>query len=248
MRHRDAAICLRTYDWSETSQVVCFLTRQAGLVRLLAKGSKRPKSKSGGSLDLLAEGDLVFTTKSQGLGTLIEFAESLTRKTLRRDPARLYAALFCLELICQTLGEHDPHPEIFDLLHNALRRLDMPDAPVPAVLAYFQWRLLRNLGLLGQMDRCVACDRPVGRHSRSAGFSSRLGGMFCRNCRDQVPDPIAVDAEALEGLEILARAETGQRCLLAEPIAEKLNRLLAHHVTEQIGKPLKTARYVLGRQ
>ena len=37
----------RYYDWSETSQVVCFLTRGQGLVRLVARGTKRPKSKSG---------------------------------------------------------------------------------------------------------------------------------------------------------------------------------------------------------
>jgi recombinational DNA repair protein (RecF pathway) len=114
------------------------------------------------------------------------------------------------------------------------------------VLAYFQWRLLRNLGLLGQMDRCVGCDQPVGPSSRSAGFSSRIGGMLCHACRDQAPDRIAVEAETLQGLEILARAEAGRRSQLPDPIAGKLNRLLAHHVTEQIGKPLKTARYVLG--
>ena len=60
MRHREPAICIRATDYSETSQVVCFLTRGAGLVRLLAKGSKRAKSATGGAIDLLSEGDLVF--------------------------------------------------------------------------------------------------------------------------------------------------------------------------------------------
>ncbi|GAG45812.1 unnamed protein product, partial [marine sediment metagenome] len=55
MRHRQPAICLRASDYSETSQVVAFLTRAEGVVRLLAKGAKRAKSKSGGALDLLSE-------------------------------------------------------------------------------------------------------------------------------------------------------------------------------------------------
>lgn len=72
MRQRDAAICIRTTDYSETSQVVHFLTRTAGAVRLIAKGSKRAKSKTGGAIDLLAEGDLVYTAKSSdALGTQI---------------------------------------------------------------------------------------------------------------------------------------------------------------------------------
>ena len=54
MRHRQPAIALRTTDYSETSQVVHFLTREMGGVRLLAKGTKRPKSKSGGAIDLMS--------------------------------------------------------------------------------------------------------------------------------------------------------------------------------------------------
>ena len=57
----DQAVCIRTSDYSETSQVVVLLTRQGGVVRLLAKGSKRPKSSSGGRVDLFAEGQGVVT-------------------------------------------------------------------------------------------------------------------------------------------------------------------------------------------
>ncbi|MBM4027044.1 MAG: DNA repair protein RecO, partial [Planctomycetes bacterium] len=41
MLTKDQAICLRTVDYSETSQVVTLFARQAGKVRAIAKGSKR---------------------------------------------------------------------------------------------------------------------------------------------------------------------------------------------------------------
>ena len=44
---------MRTTDYSETSQVVHFFTRETGVVSLIAKGTKRPKSKSGGPIDLV---------------------------------------------------------------------------------------------------------------------------------------------------------------------------------------------------
>ena len=59
MRHREPAICLRTTDFSETSQVLHFLTRGQGVVHVLGKGTKRPKSKSGGAIDLMCEGEVV---------------------------------------------------------------------------------------------------------------------------------------------------------------------------------------------
>ena len=83
-------ICLRAVDYSETSQVVHFLTRNTGIVNLLAKGTKRPKSKSGGMVDLLAEGEVLFSCKNpETLGLLMEFSETVSRTTLRRDARRL---------------------------------------------------------------------------------------------------------------------------------------------------------------
>ncbi|MCK4602197.1 MAG: DNA repair protein RecO, partial [Phycisphaerae bacterium] len=118
MRHRQPAICLRASDYSETSQVVAFLTRAEGVVRLLAKGTKRAKSKSGGAIDLLSEGDLVFTLgRSGGLGTLMEFSETVSHTPLRRQADRLNAALYVIELAGEMLAPDDPHPEVFDLLH-----------------------------------------------------------------------------------------------------------------------------------
>ncbi len=38
---RDHAVALRRYEYSETSQVIVFFTRDHGLVRAIAKGIKR---------------------------------------------------------------------------------------------------------------------------------------------------------------------------------------------------------------
>jgi len=248
MRYREPAICLRTADWSETSQVVCFLTRGCGVVRLVAKGAKRPKSKTGGRLDLMSEGDLVFTVKRESLGILIEFTESVARRTIRKDAARLYTALYALELASEALGEGDPHPEVFDLLHNALARWDQPDAPVPAVLAYYQWRLLRNVGLLGDMGACVSCGRAVtaGGGPRAGGvrFSAAGGGLLCGACRGDA-EAVPVSAETLRGLAAVALAESGGKAELSDAQAGGINRLLAYHAAYQLGKPLKTARYAI---
>ena len=44
MQIKDLAICLRTVNYSETSQVVTLLTREYGKIALMAKGSRRVKS------------------------------------------------------------------------------------------------------------------------------------------------------------------------------------------------------------
>jgi DNA repair protein RecO (recombination protein O) len=249
MRSREPAICLRTTDYSETSQVVHFLTRETGVVRLLAKGVKRPKSKSGGAIDLLSEGDLLFSVKDTGtLGTLMEFSETVSHTSLRRDAQRLNTSLYMLELVHEMLAEGDPHRAVFDLLHRALERLGQDDAPIPAVLAYFQWRLLRHVGLLGGLDACCACGASVREMSPRAGvyFSSRQGGLLCDGCEGGEREKFRLEPATLGALATLAAAEGGQRAVLPDAQARSVNRLLGYHVTQQLGKRLKMTRHTLG--
>ena len=250
MRQRESAICVRTSDYSETSQVVHFFTRGWGAVRLLAKGSKRKKSSTGGGLDLMSEGDLVFIASSRdSLGTLVEFTETVSHADLRTDATRLNAGLMMIEMVGELLPEADPHAEVFDLLHNGLARLGQPDAPVPAVLAYFQWRLLRHVGLLGELERCAACGgqlgAPGGRRMPEVHFSSTEGGLICGGCEASLPEKYRLDGATLAGLATLAAARAGKKVTMSDKQANGVNRMLAYHTAHQLGKLLKTARYAI---
>jgi DNA repair protein RecO (recombination protein O) len=249
MRRRESAICLWSGDYSETSQIVHFLARGDGKVKLLAKGAKRAKSSTGGPVDLLAEGELVYIpTAREGLGTLVEFCETVSHAVLRRDAGRLNAALYMVELTSEVLAEGDPHPEVFDLLHSALARLGRKSSLAGAVLAYFQWRVLRLVGLLGELKSCVSCGRDVsGRAGRkNLHFSSLQGGLLCGACEAAAAEKYRLDGSTLAGLAALAAAETGVRVNLPAKQAAAVNRLLAYHATEQLGKTLKMARHAIG--
>jgi len=245
---RQQAICIRTTDYSETSQVLRFLTRDSGILSLLAKGSKRPKSKSGGALDLLSEGQIVFSQSASGaMGTLFEFAETVSHLGLRADAGRLDTALYMIEFVGLLLGESDPHPEAFDLLHNALGRLGDADAPVAAVLAYFQWRMLRHAGLLGQLSSCVECDVSIAGGPSGGGvfFSSARGGLLCASCGCSVDEKTGVTAATVSGLAGLQAARGRTGVSLCDDEIRGVNRLLSYHASYQLGKRMRMARYVI---
>jgi DNA repair protein RecO (recombination protein O) len=274
MRQRDSAICLMAIDFSETSQVVHFLTRLGGIVKLLAKGSKRAKSKTGGAIDLLSEGDLLYSSSGTGtLGTLMEFAETAAHNDLRKNAGALNAALYAMELCGMMVAEADPHPEVFDLLHSALARLARPAAAVEQILAYFQWRLLKHVGLLGDLVACVACgngdillfDAVAGgqpeqsqsdegsqavtgstkRRMSPLVFSSCNGGFLCPACSGQATDKYPVEPGTLEGLEALVAAQAGKRVSLGASQANAVNRLLLYHISQQLGKTPRMARHAI---
>jgi DNA repair protein RecO len=156
-----------------------------------------------------------------------------------------------LELVGRMLPEGDPHPGTFDLLHNALSRLGQVDSLPAAVLAYFQYRLLRQVGLLGDLLTCTSCGQRVEDARRGAVgqayFSSREGGLICPDCTAPPTEKYALDADTLTGLGVLQapRRTTGGRATFPESQARAVNRLLAYHVAEQLGKPLRTSRYAI---
>ena len=237
-------------DYSETSQIVYFLTRDNGVVHLLAKGTKRKKSKTGGAIDMLSEGELLYTKKdSDTLGTLMEFSESVSRSELRNDAMRLNVALYALELAYSMLPEGLAQPEVFTLLSNTLRRLAEKDSPRDAVLAWFQWRLLRYVGLLGGLDACVSCGMSVADIARDGEvfFTSRHGGLLCSHCLAPGGEKHQADKNVLGALAALAAAEAGKKVLMPPNQAATVTKLLDYHISHQLGKQLKMSRYVVGQ-
>ena len=70
----EQAICIRQWDFSETSQTVSLFGRDTGVFRGIAKGSRRPKSNFSGGLDLLTLGDVVSIIKpGRDLATITEW-------------------------------------------------------------------------------------------------------------------------------------------------------------------------------
>ena len=59
----DDAVCIRQWDWSETSQTVSVFAREHGLLRGVAKGSKRENSRFSGGLEVLTRGEVMAIVK-----------------------------------------------------------------------------------------------------------------------------------------------------------------------------------------
>ena len=60
-------------------------------------------------------------------------------------------------------------------------------------------------------------------------------------------EKLAVSRPALSGLAALAAAEAGERPKLPDPQARAATALLIYHTEYQLGRRLKTARYVTAR-
>lgn len=238
----DRAIVLRLSDYSETSQIVSLFTAEAGLVRLIAKGSRRgTKKKFSAGLDLLEFGDVRYVPPrgDAGLGTLTEWTQRDLFSGLRRDLTRQYGGLYAVELVSRLTEEFDPHAGLFDDLLQLLRTLSDGDESesepgrrdIAAPIVRFQAALLRSIGYAPIMRHCVDCGRKRVRGT-AACFSSTAGGYICRDCEPRRPEKRRISPTLLDNPR-----ESQQ--------PREWFPLLDYHLAIIAGAPLKTSATLL---
>lgn len=198
----DDAIVLRRLDYSETSQVLLVFCRAHGAQRMIAKGIKRgTKRRVAVGVDLLERGTVVFSRRpgSEALGTLTEWRQRDAYPHLRRDLPRWYAAQYAAEAAAHLTEEGDPHPGLFDATIALLESL----ATDPSLAALTRWLhvLLREIGLTPEWSRCAACGRSVSA-AEPVFFSSRQGGIVCRDCEPALVEKRRVASDALAALRL----------------------------------------------
>ena len=204
----DQAICIRHWDFSETSQTVSLFGREQGILRGLAKGAKRVGGRFSGGIDLLTRGQVVAIVKpGRELATLTDWALERTWRSLRSDLAANQAAYFMADVVQRMLPVGDPHPRLFDGFCRALDAIE-DGCTAAHVVLLFQWTALDDLGfrprvedaadaLVGGTDEPIAFfpdDGRVGRWRRCGPCSRNsaaepIGGRKWRALRKSIESP-----------------------------------------------------------
>lgn len=156
------AIVLRMTPWSETSLIGSLYTRDFGKISVVAKGARRLKSPFEAALDLLSVCRVVFIEKSgDSLHVLTEAKLGRRFRMVNSQLLRLYCAYYVVELLEKMTDEHDPLSELFDLAQDTIRRFEQVELEPRATVLRFEIQLLRLIGQLPSLRRCVQCGNIV---------------------------------------------------------------------------------------
>lgn len=160
----DQAVCIRHWDWSETSQTVSVLTRERGIVRGIAKGSRREHAPFSGGIELLAVGEVGFILKpartESALTTLTSWDLREHFIMPRRSLACFNMAMGAADALQKSLREFDPHPMSYEAFLAFLRELEQ-GADAALALAGFLGRLVDDLGYRIDAERDVQTRQPL---------------------------------------------------------------------------------------
>lgn len=251
----DQAIVIRVAEFSETSQTATLFLREHGLIRGLAKGSRREKSRFSGGLEALTRGEIVAITKAAtDLATLTEWDLQQVYWAVRRDLIAHRAGLYMADLLQHAITDHDPHTALFDSLDTALGSLALPGRHSESVLR-FQWALLSDTGYRPRLDADARAGSPLA-IAPTYGFDPLAGGLITDpgQSRQRIPSTPANSPGAApwrvraDTVEVLRQLETspGLPTLGSPEAVERAGRLLAAYLTQVLGRDLGTREALFG--
>ena len=157
------AFVLHHYDWSETSLILDLFTREQGRIAVAARGAKRPYSQLRCVL-LPFQRILVSLGRTQTGEAEVHNLRSAewAGGAPMLAGAALFSGFYLNELLMKLLARQDPHPALFDAYAATLPRLAGDDDPrAQAALRAFELTLLRQIGLLPELDVETLTQQPV---------------------------------------------------------------------------------------
>jgi DNA repair protein RecO (recombination protein O) len=174
------AINLKSYPLSESDKIVVMYSREKGLMKAVAKGVKKPKSKLGARMDLLVANKLMFY-KGKNLDTICEAQALNTFSKTRTNMDKIFYSMYVSEVTHNFGIEGDPNSaEIYELLYKALEAVAAASDKTGVLLAVikFQLKMMQLCGFGVELENCLHCGSAEGRMN----FSARHGGIVCDDC------------------------------------------------------------------
>jgi len=230
----DQAICIRQWDFSETSQTVSLFARQLGGIRALAKGARRERGSFSGGIDLLTVGEIgVIVKRDSDLATLTEWDVHETFPRLRDDLGSNRAGWYVADVLGRMLPPLDPHPALFETTLELLRALGQGTAIETGMLR-FQWTLLVETGWQPDLT-------DPDPSSSTLAFDPREG-----RCVPDVGDAGTWRVRR-QTLEALQRVNEGAPDSEDAASVQRANKLLAAHIRNVLGEEPATMAWTFGK-
>ena len=152
------AIVLRTYNLAEADRIAVCLTRSAGLVRAVAKGARRMKSRFGAALEPFTLIRLAFYERENRELVSISSAEILrSHFKLAAQVEASEVLAYMGELVGDFAPPHEANEKLFRMVTACVEALETSAVPGRLVLRYFEVWLLRLAGLFPDLRSCAEC-------------------------------------------------------------------------------------------
>lgn len=189
------AIVLRVYPLAEADKIVVCLTRSAGVVRAVAKGARRLKSKFGAGLEPFTLLSLsYFEKEGRELVTLRQTEIQRSYFNLAQRAETIAALSYLSELVLEFAPPHEPNEKLFRMVRATLEAVPQGAIDLAPLLRYFEIWTLKLAGFLPELRSCAECGRKF--NTEETIFMNAEFKLRCRVCSHEMGMPLMGNTRA----------------------------------------------------
>ena len=229
-------IVISERSYSETSKIINVLTKDLGIVGMIAKGAKTLKSPLRNATAKLTYGVFNIRYKDNGLSTLISVDITDSLKEIRKDINKISYASFIADLSEQVVKHSNS--DIFDLFRNSLIKINEGYDPL-VISNILELKYLDYLGVMPIIDECSIC----GSTKSIVTLSVDKGGYVCSNCytnEKKVSDKAVKLIRMFYYLDI-AKIE---KLEISNDVKKEINEFLDDYYDKYTGLYLKSKSFI----
>ena len=234
-------IIVSEVDYKESSKIINVFSPTEGIIGVLARGTKKVKSKLSGVTSKLTYGYFHVNYKENGLSTLIEVDIIDGFKNIRRNIDMISYASYLLEL-SNMAYKHSMNSEVYNLLIASLKKID-ECYDYEVITNILELKLLEYLGIKPVIDCCVNC----GCKDDIVTISSYKGGYLCKNCAH---DEVIVNIKTIKLLRMFYYVDINKisKLDISDIIKKELDRFIDDYYDRYSGLYLKSKQFLKNLQ
>lgn len=240
------AINLKSYNLNDADKIIVMYSKDNGLIKGVAKGIKKPKSKLGARMDLLVANSLQLL-KGRSMDTIVQAQTVNNFKKTREDIDKLMYSSYISELV-MNFGEGSEaiSKDIYELLYKALNRISNAETKKDALIAVikFQLKMLLFMGFCVELDTCLCCREQV--LDENMYFSSTMGGIICEECNEHLGVKLKMHHKIRDFLQAMLQFDFEYESEYDKKATEKICQvcfnLLDEYIQTHTHKKQKTAK------
>lgn len=210
MDYKYHGIILGKIDIAETDRVYAIYTEEAGKIRIIAKGVRKPNAKLAGSLEPLTYAE-IFAARGQGLGKITGAIPVENFSAVKADFELLSRILRVFKILQKTISEEEKDEKFFRLLLEYLETMeklaeaeeDRKIQKAEILTLGFLVKFLDQMGYRIEVRQCVKCGEKL--QPQGNFFSASLGGIICSRCAPKEQNKINAGAESIKLLRIFLK-------------------------------------------
>ncbi len=252
-------IVIQKKTFGENDLLITIFSPEAGLVRAVAPGARKHKSRLRGRTELLVINNF-FLIKGRNLDRVTQIETIESHPKLCQSIGKLTVSQYLAELVLNLALTEQPQGELYSLLTEHLSRIEnlcVTDNLFPYI-AQAVFHLLAVTGVAPNVYRCVETQQDIkpefDKPNWNIGFSFQAGGMIANNRPTHNQIDTKINALELACLQSLTNPDLSSiqqftnnvsfDRLLIEKSWIRIERLLKNYAEYYLGKMLKSADIV----